>query len=367
MSNGVPLVPAPRVPPQTPPPRPPRGPRVRIQIGVPVSVPNPFVAAILSRIFRAPGGREGTPGIAGELPPDLPFQPTQPEPTPTIPRVRVRPPPIIDLPPGPRFGFALPSLIGIVLTEFGSSVLDRLLKRESDRMQAEADAEIEIYRRRQQARARERDVLTLPPMPQLPESPADRERDVMPDVVARPHVIPSTRVDTRPGPRTAEPLEIPFEIPFPTVRPIFSPVPSPLPLPTPAPTTRPGTRPSLRPLVLPLMPPVPIPLGVPSPLQIPLPAPLPLPTPIPTPRPIALPTPVDLTGFQESPLSFAEPGTAPRVQDDPQSAEKRCESQCEKKRRRNRQTCWKGLYRESTSDTRFTKWQRIDCRTGREL
>lgn len=40
---------------------------------------------------------------------------------------------------------------------------------------------------------------------------------------------------------------------------------------------------------------------------------------------------------------------------------------CEKTRRKNRKTCWKGFYRESTSKTKFEKWYRVDCKTGRQL
>lgn len=40
---------------------------------------------------------------------------------------------------------------------------------------------------------------------------------------------------------------------------------------------------------------------------------------------------------------------------------------CEKKRRKNRKTCWKGYFVESSKSTRFKKWFKVDCRTGRQL
>lgn len=45
-----------------------------------------------------------------------------------------------------------------------------------------------------------------------------------------------------------------------------------------------------------------------------------------------------------------------------------CKSQaqrCEKRRRKNRKTCWEGFYREFSSRTSFNKWTQVDCVTRR--
>lgn len=49
----------------------------------------------------------------------------------------------------------------------------------------------------------------------------------------------------------------------------------------------------------------------------------------------------------------------------PQAKKQR--ERCEKRRRQNRKTCWRGFYEEFTGRTAFTKWEKVDCRTRKRI
>ena len=65
-----------------------------------------------------------------------------------------------------------------------------------------------------------------------------------------------------------------------------------------------------------------------------------------------------ITIRQQRERQFLQPQTQPRLQPTKPKSDT-----CEKRRRRNRKTCWEGFYREYPTRTKFVKWTKVNCKT----
>jgi len=240
------------------------------------------------------------------------------------------------------------SLYGIVIDAVVRKSLEDLAKerqKEADREQREEER-IERERKR-----RLEDETGLPEIyvpgdrPAPTPAPTRRpDRPVVPDLpkTPRPETIPS---------------QFPLEIPRPV--PVIPRAPKPeiprpeLPRPQRAPRPRRSGRraPAQRPAFFPST----WPIGWPVPSFRPgtAPAASPLSTP-------------GLTRFNAPGLTLGDVATFPNPAANISPETKRRCRPC-KKERKNRRVCWKGLYKETRTSEKFTRWQRIDCRTGKEL
>lgn len=240
-----------------------------------------------------------------------------------------------------------------ILIELGQQRLDRELE--------ELEAELETARRRTARLARERPPLTLPPLPQFEEP--DRDLVILP----RPQVSP--KLPDAPLPQPVEIPSAPVRVPVPAPpAPVVSPQPLEIPSPTlPAPSTAPVPR------TVPTAPTRPAPVRFPLPTTIPFP--FPFPSPLPTPRPTRVPiresipdlTRIDPIVRPLVPSPVALPSVAPFAQSQvpPSTQQKECVEV--KRRRRRKNVCREGFFREFPGKTRFITWREVDCLTGKEI
>ena len=72
--------------------------------------------------------------------------------------------------------------------------------------------------------------------------------------------------------------------------------------------------------------------------------------------------------FAPTPAPAPRPAPAPGLQTQAAPAGTRTrQGRCEKRARRNRQTCWRGFYEEFPTSTKFTKWEKVNCRTRKRI
>jgi hypothetical protein len=241
-------------------------------------------------------------------------------------------------------------------------IYERAVELEEEKRERERRSD-EILTRRREARDAPTRTVMIEDRPD-PVFDPDRYEEI--DVIARP--VPMRIPDRGPQTTRADPAETPV---FPEV-----PAPGRVTVPISVPGTLPGTRPATRPATQPATRPATRPITAPSPLRhvIPLATPFlfPVRSPVrspfaqPTPTPFAVPTPTPLTPVQ--PTGVPSRLTAMQTQ---RARSQQCEpcprTRDKQKRKRDRRVCYKGLFSERTRSEKRTRWQRVDCRTGREL
>ncbi len=303
-----------------------------------------------------PPGRP--PPTIGGLP--LPTPPiVVPVPRPTADIIPFPKQPKPKLPVGRIIGrvarFGLPTAIGTILIETGTSIFEELeeQRQEEKRRQVEAEEAAKSRKERQLARERivrtmeeaaiSREALGVPeaPPPEIPTAPQLPRPDIFPKALPMPDVV---------APPTLPEVQPEFEVEAP---PLPTPAPTPTPTRTPAPTPRTSPAPAPRPGLLPRI----FPLGFPSIFPSSMPAGLPQGLPnfigdlLPT-----IPTP--LTPIQPGRLVSTVPMPSPRPATQTDPAE-RCQEVRRRRRRRNK--CREGFFREYPGKTRYYTWRERTC------
>lgn len=258
-------------------------------------------------------------------------------------------------------GFPIGAVV-VVLAQTAAEILRKVQQKQIDdeyeRRQAEADRELERRRKEKEWEKVRTTEPQLPPRPQLPESPADRDRDVLPDVIA-PQRVP-IRLPS------GEPARVPLEIPQPEPMPVPRPEPPTLPRPAPAPARIPG----------PIWPGSPAPTARPAIVtqaisRIAFDQAMQVGTqPLTQVQQSALSSPTTRGSVSVAPSQFASPQfvTQPMPQVGPQKCAPcpRTKQRCERKKKKARAKCYKGLFVQRTRGQKETKWAEVDCKTGRE-
>ena len=301
------------------------------------------------RRARDRGFGGGAPGVRNDaLFPSPEFLPPVPpivfeQPAATVTQV-VRPP----------FALAGALVIGAAI------LIERLVRRRQEQaIEDILEGQANVLKIKLQRRARERELrtITLPPLPQFDPQP-DEPLIVSPQLLPQPT---TPRVDVDVDVQT--PIEIPTSVPVPVVQPAPVEIPAPVALPLPAPVPSP--------VGVPL--PTPSPIGIPAPVPFPRPFPrifpLPLVFPIPLVSPRPLTTPVPRVIAPPVPVPIPIPVPVPQPQPFPLpnvAGPQRCPP-CKKKKPKRRKKCFKGLFTERHLSMKKTRWDQIDCVTGREI